>query len=852
MFYQESLLWKKSFCNTQPQYEKWNNDLQQEYKRARNNISFLLEKIREDFPQLTVHDITHTDALWQTGSVIVGNAIDMNPMEGFILGCAFLMHDAMLSYEAVGGENALRNTVEWKDYYADYRFDEQMTEEEKTLETDFRTIRWLHAKYARYLYKQLFHRDDGSSFYIIENETLRNHLGEIIGIIAASHHWDMEEIDKLDIQCPPLAEFPSSWEYNPLKLACILRCADAAHIDSGRAPDYLLKLLKVNGVSRNHWIAQNRLSQIAIDRENPEKAIIRSNISFSENDFSAWNVAYDAICVLDREIKASNECLKKHGIQEFGIKGISGAESQEALSKYIKTDGWMPCDACIHISDVEKLVKNLGGEKLYGAKNHLEIAIRELIQNSRDAIAARRILEEGFEGRIDISIKQNDEITTVTIADNGLGMSIHNIKNCFLNFGTSFWTSDLAKEEYPGLNSSMFKSVGQFGIGFYAVFMVASRVVVESRKYDAGLDHTIMITFPSGLCLRPVLTKKRGYTTSISTMVTLTLDNKKCKWDSMTTQKSNLLHAVPFNVPYSAVMAHLTAGLDVDVTYCENDEQPHIIHKDISKTLMGSPEIKEWLKDITYARYQNRPEELCEYIDTNYERMRKIESNGHFYGIAALNTLWNRVQTSNFSIVTIGGLANCDLNTEAEFLGCIIKKPDTASRTNAVGNINMNEWAKDQYQLLCKQGLSEGDRLRLPYVLGKYDVDMTDVMLIKAFIKKDSVWCITSIHDLLDYMKKNKSRLVFPLTDLGEKNRVEVHVDYERTINMLHENDILFYFEYNTNFLNIDDESFNYNIMRCIRVVAEKGDFQLITQIESERAYSGMFGLCRAYLVEVK
>lgn len=61
-------------------------------------------KIRKDFPPLTVHDISHVDSLWQVVSVITGDDYEINPLEGFVLSCAFLMHDAVLSYEAVGGK----------------------------------------------------------------------------------------------------------------------------------------------------------------------------------------------------------------------------------------------------------------------------------------------------------------------------------------------------------------------------------------------------------------------------------------------------------------------------------------------------------------------------------------------------------------------------------------------------------------------------------------------------------------------------------------------------------------------------------------------------------------------------
>ena len=169
--------------------------------------------------------------------------------------------------------------------------------------------------------------------FSIDDKSLRAHYGELICKIAGSHHWNMDDVGTMDTQVPPSSIFPQEWRIDSLKLACILRCADAGHIDDGRAPDYLIELLKINGVSKNHWIAQNRLSQIDRDRYNPDKVIIKSNISFREEDFAAWNVAFDVVQVLDHELKASNELLKRKGSEAFAVQGVSGAVSREELSK---------------------------------------------------------------------------------------------------------------------------------------------------------------------------------------------------------------------------------------------------------------------------------------------------------------------------------------------------------------------------------------------------------------------------------------------------------------------------------------------------------------------------------------
>ena len=363
------------------------------------------------------------------------------------------MHDAVLSYEAFGGMEILREQVEWKDYYEDVKNIKSLNDDEKLIETDFKTIRLLHANKAQDLYNQLFKKNDGSSFYIIVDETIRNHYGEIICKIASSHHWNIDDLEKLEIQFPPNHEYPQGWRINPLKLACILRCADAGHFDDGRAPDYLFKLLEIHGVSRAHWLAQNRLSQLDNDINDSEKILVKSNISFKEEDYSAWNVAYDAVKILNHELQTSNELLRKKSLVQFKAKSVCGAGSREALGKYIKTNGWEPYDANVHISNVEELIKNLGGENLYGKDHKLEIVLRELIQNSRDAVAARRKIDSEYIGDIHIKIEKAEGGIWFSVIDDGVGMSVSTIKDYFLNFGKSFWASDLAKREYPGLKS---------------------------------------------------------------------------------------------------------------------------------------------------------------------------------------------------------------------------------------------------------------------------------------------------------------------------------------------------------------------------------------------------------------
>src|SRR5215203_6132456 len=76
----------------------------------------LLNEIHVVLPALTIHHITHIDALWSVASTIAGSTFVMNPLEGFILGGAFLLHDAGMALASFPtGMEEVKSTVQWKD-----------------------------------------------------------------------------------------------------------------------------------------------------------------------------------------------------------------------------------------------------------------------------------------------------------------------------------------------------------------------------------------------------------------------------------------------------------------------------------------------------------------------------------------------------------------------------------------------------------------------------------------------------------------------------------------------------------------------------------------------------------------
>ena len=118
---------------------------------------------------------------------------------------------------------------------------------------------------------------------------------------------------------------------------------------------------------------------------------------------------------------------------------------------------------------------------------HKEIFLREIISNASDAIdkLAYTALTDDKVGlnREDfaITITRNELARTITVSDNGIGMSREEMEE---NLGT------ICKSGSLGFKQSMEKQedidiIGQFGVGFYSAFMVAESVAVISKKYGS-------------------------------------------------------------------------------------------------------------------------------------------------------------------------------------------------------------------------------------------------------------------------------------------------------------------------------------------------------------------------------
>ncbi|WP_010191746.1 HD domain-containing protein [Bacillus sp. m3-13] len=687
----ESSLWKSSIGEIQTdQYENFNTNLLTAYESFRRNVMVLSAEIARDLPNFTVHDITHIDALWETASQITGEGYQLNPMEAFVLGSAFLLHDlGMASAAYVDDISQLFEGEEWEDI-VEFSLREALgripTLEERgnipieVLENAKSTrLRELHATHAENLVSAVWTTKEGQSYRLLEDQELLAHLGEYIGLLASSHGWSIEKVENLlniEIGAPP--SYPSSWSVDILKLACILRVADAAHLDSRRAPAFLRALRRPKEDSDIHWKFQGNLSRPTTQ---DDQLVFTSVQRFNEDEIDAWWLAYETLSMVDNELKSVDRLLKGKNKETFIIKGVKGVESPTKLAEVVRVNGWEPVSASLHVSDVPHLVKQLGGEGLYGKDN--TIPLRELIQNARDAIHSRRIIQnhENNWGSIIIKVGVENGTDFIEIIDSGIGMSQNTLCQKLLAFGSSYWGSYLMTKEHPGLLTSNFRSIGKFGIGFYSTFMWGEKIVVKTRTIYDGPSETKILEFGVGLSGRPILKKcnMREGLRDPGTSIRIYVNHKEELLDSMlkTLEASDEIFEFESNEKLASICRMLAPTLEVDLyIQYENFPVKKIIEADDWKRINPI----EFIIRLTGYMQDNCPDDIKSLAEEYSILLKPIfNEEGVQVGRAGISPSeeFSRYNSKINGFLTCGGLYVEKLHS---LFGVIIGEVNRASR----------------------------------------------------------------------------------------------------------------------------------------------------------------------------
>jgi hypothetical protein len=442
----DTLLWKGAF--DRPRADSSRDEqafFRSHLEDMRDRVRPLVTRIATDIPEFTVHDETHLDALWEIASLIGSPDVTLNPPEALMFGAAVLLHDAGMTLAAYpGGLAELKTTTAWADAMALRMGQSQqppsLPSPEIEKEVIAAVLRRMHAEKADELATQGWQISLKSSerAHLIEDTELRRFYGPKIGTLAHSHWWSISRVEReLDYILGPMVPRTHN-QIDLLKLACLLRAADALHLDRRRAPFFNRVLAKPEGSSALHWTAQQKL---AFPRVDDDSIVFTAGEPFSREDADAWWVAYDALVEADKELKGVDLLLRDRRDIKLAARRVRGAGDPVEMARHVSIQNWRPVDTRLKISDISKIAEMFGGDKLYG--DHPAVALRELLQNAMDAIHARRRLQgrpAGW-GRIVVQIKEDTDGFWLSVEDTGIGMSEFVLTNVLLDFGASLWRS---------------------------------------------------------------------------------------------------------------------------------------------------------------------------------------------------------------------------------------------------------------------------------------------------------------------------------------------------------------------------------------------------------------------------
>jgi hypothetical protein len=252
-------------------------------------------------------------------------------------------------------------------------------------------------------------------------------------------------------------------------LAICLRLADILHMSRDRTPPIEFRLISPrNPVSAREWAKQLDVGGIGLSVVDPTEIRVHAvcgnpRVYFYLKDF---------IRLCDEELSRCRAWLET---------APANVSSQYFLAARRVSDAGLQAHGFIaERFELElaqhRVIDLLMGHSLYG---DAKVAIRELIQNSLDAVRVRRLEESRLKPAIIVHLKA--DLGTLEITDNGIGMDLDVIRKHFLKVGDSYYRSAVFRRRFPG-----YTAISQFGIGFLSSFMIADRVTVVTRSTASG------------------------------------------------------------------------------------------------------------------------------------------------------------------------------------------------------------------------------------------------------------------------------------------------------------------------------------------------------------------------------
>ncbi|MGC2373251.1 MAG: ATP-binding protein [Solirubrobacteraceae bacterium] len=301
---------------------------------------------------------------------------------------------------------------------------------------------------------------------------------EDLGLICESHHrHDLGDVVRYPVSRPyGLTDAETG---NVQYAALLLRTADLLHITSDRTPSVTFRLIApTDPISQQEWAKQMAVTAVRskagldadgnVDPDAPRDTIaIFAQFSDENSFFGLTEYLTYARRELQQTFDWAAEAVRRHGsVYEFPWRHIDDSQ--------VLTTGFLR-DSFEFTLDTKRVLDLLTGHTLY---NNTAVVVRELVQNSLDAIRVQRI-DKHREGSESVRVQWDSVERRLTVTDNGTGMTQDVIERHLLRVGSSRYQDPEFQRRYPN-----FSPISRFGIGVLSTFMVADAVTVATVHPD--------------------------------------------------------------------------------------------------------------------------------------------------------------------------------------------------------------------------------------------------------------------------------------------------------------------------------------------------------------------------------
>lgn len=245
-----------------------------------------------------------------------------------------------------------------------------------------------------------------------------------------------------------------------------------------------------------------------------------------------------------------------------------------------------------------------------------EIFLRELISNASDALDKlhyRSLTDKNIKVNFDeleIKIEANKEKRTLTIEDNGCGMTKEELET---NLGTIAKSDSFRfKEENEKREDT--NIIGQFGVGFYSAFMVSDEVIVESKSVDSNEAYCWTSTGADGYTIKPCEKEEVG------TKIIL-----KIKQDQEEENYSEFLDEYKIKEMVKKYSDYIRFPIKMDVEHNKKKENTENEYEKVVETEILNSQIPIWKKkksEVSEEDYDHFYQEKF----SDYEKPAKVIS----------------------------------------------------------------------------------------------------------------------------------------------------------------------------------------------------------------------------------